>query len=221
MVRVCVNDLEKNIGDFDALMAKSGIFKARTKNVGVYSLDEAIEWGVTGPNLRSCGLEWDFRKKRPYSGYEDYEFDIPTAPDGDSYSRCVVRMQEMRQSIRIIRQVIKKIEPGDYIADHPLAIPGRKAASMEDIESLIHHFLGVSWGLGYPVGAAHACIEAPKGNNGYFVVSDGSTMPYRLRIRTPSFNHIQTLPLLSRGHQVADMLTIIGSLDYVLADIDR
>ncbi len=221
MVSIFANDLEKNMGDFDALMAQNSIFRKRTQGVGAYTLDEAIEWGVTGPNLRSCGFEWDFRKKRPYSGYEDYEFNIPTATGGDSYARCVVRMEEMRQSLRIIRQVIQRIEPGDYIADHPLAIPGAKARRLEDIESLIHHFLGVSWGFGYPVGAAHASIEAPKGNNGYFVMSDGGTSPYRCRIRTPSFNHIQTLPLITRGHQVADLLTVIGSLDFVLADIDR
>lgn len=221
MVATFCKEFEKNIGDFDALMAKNRIFQARTQGVGVYNVDDAIAWGVTGPNLRACGLEWDFRKKRPYSGYDDYEFDIPTATSGDSHARCVVRMEEMRQSLRIIRQVMERIEPGPYIADHPLAIPGNKARTLADIESLIHHFLGVSWGFGYPEGAAHAAIEAPKGYNSYFVMSDGGTTPYRVRIRTPSFNHIQTLPLLSRGHQVADLLAIIGSLDYVLADIDR
>ncbi len=221
MVTTICDDIEKNIGDFEVLMSKSGIFKARTQGVGAYTLDQAIEWGVTGPNLRACGMEWDFRKKRPYSGYDQYDFDVPTATNGDSYDRCVVRIEEIHQSIRIVRQIINHIEGGDYIADHPLAIPGQKARTMEDIEALIHHFLGVSWGFGYPEGGAHASIEAPKGNNGYFIVSDGGTMPYRLRIRTPSFNHMQTLPMLSQGHQIADLLTVIGSLDYVLADIDR
>ncbi len=221
MVKTFAEQLQKNIDDFVTLMPKSGIFKARTQGVGVYTLQEAIEWGVTGPNLRSCGLDWDFRKKRPYSGYDEYDFDIPTATAGDSYARCTVRIEEVRQSLRIIDQVMNRIEPGDYIADHPLAVPGKKAETMEDIESLIHHFLGVSWGFSYPIGGAHASIEAPKGNNGYFIVSDGGTTPYRLRIRTPSFNHLQTLPMLVRGHQVADLLTVLGSLDYVLADIDR
>jgi NADH-quinone oxidoreductase subunit C/D len=220
MASFCDN-FEKSIGDFEALMSHNSLFKARTKDIGAYSLEDAIAWGVTGPNLRSCGMDWDFRKKRPYSGYEEYDFDVPLATQGDSYDRCVVRIQEMVQSVRIIRQVMEKIEPGDTIADHPLAIPGKKARTMEDIESLIHHFLGVSWGFGMPEGGAHASIEAPKGNNGYFVLSDGGTFPYRMRIRAPSFAHMQTLPLLSVGHQVADLLAIIGSLDYVLADIDR
>ncbi len=221
MIPQFLDQFEKNIPDYEALLNKNGLFRRRTEGIGVYALEEAIKWGVTGPNLRSCGMDWDFRKKRPYSGYENYDFDIPTATGGDCYARCVVRIEEMRQSVRIIRQVLKQIEPGDIIADHPLAIPGQKARTMKDIESLIHHFLGVSWGFGLETGGAHASIEAPKGNNGYFVVSDGSSIPYRLRIRAPSFAHMQTLPLISRGHQIADLLAIIGSLDYVLADIDR
>ena len=221
MLRTFCKDFVRNLKDSEALMSKNRLFRARTEGIGAYTLDEAIAWGVTGPNLRSCGMEWDFRKKRPYSGYEEYDFDIPTAKSGDSYGRCVVRIEEMRQSLRIIEQVMARIDDGPYIAEHKLAIPGTKARTMEDIESLIHHFLGVSWGFGYPVGAAFASVEAPKGNNGYFVVSDGGVMPYRLRIRTPSFNHMQTLPMLSRGHQVADLLAILGSLDFVLADLDR
>lgn len=221
MITQFLNLFEKRIADYDALLAKNSLFRARTEGIGAYTLEEAIEWGVTGPNLRSCGMEWDFRKKRPYSGYEQYEFEIPTATTGDCYARCVVRVEEMRQSARIIRQVTGQLEEGDIMADHPLAIPGPKGRTMKDIESLIHHFLGVSWGFGMPAGGAHAAIEAPKGNNGYFVLSDGGAMPYRVRIRTPSFAHMQTLPLISRGHQIADLLAIIGSLDYVLADIDR
>lgn len=221
MIREFCDPFEGRLKDYEALLAKNDIFRIRTQDIGSYTLQEAIEWGVTGPNLRSCGMEWDFRKKRPYSGYEEYDFAIPTATGGDCYARCLVRIEEMRQSVKIIRQVMEKIEAGEYIADHPLAIPGKKARTMQDIESLIHHFLGVSWGFGLAAGAALASIEAPKGNNGYFVVSDGGTMPYRVRIRTPSFAHMQTLPLISRGHQLADLLAIIGSLDYVLADIDR
>lgn len=221
MIRQFCDQFEARLADYDTLLAKNALFRLRTEGIGAYSLDEAIEWGVTGPNLRSCGMDWDFRKRRPYSGYEEYDFDIPTAEGGDCFARTGVRVEEMRQSLRIIRQGMDKIEPGKYIADHPLAIPGQKARTMKDIEALIHHFLGVSWGFGMEVGAAHASIEAPKGNNGYFVVSDGSAMPYRVRIRTPSFAHMQTLPVISRGHQIADLLAIIGSLDYVLADIDR
>ena len=149
------------------------------------TVDEAIEWSVTGPMLRAAGLEWDFRKKQPYSGYENFEFDIPTATHGDCYDRAVVHIEEMRQSLRIIEQCVKNMPEGPYKSDHPLAIPPRKERTMHDIETLITHFLGVSWGPVVPPGEALGAIEATKGNNGYYLVSDGSTVSYRTRIRAP------------------------------------
>ena len=148
---------------------------------------EAIDWGVTGPGLRACGFEWDFRKKRPYSGYEQFEFDVPTGTHGDCYDRAAVRVEEMRQSLRIIEQCLENMPDGPYKSDHPLATPPRKDHTMHDIETLITHFLGVSWGPVIPPGEALGAIEATKGNNGYYLVSDGSTVSYRTRIRTPSF----------------------------------
>ncbi len=208
--------------EYDKTIMRNRIFKARTVGVGAYSLDEAIEWGVTGPNLRACGFEWDFRKKQPYSGYENYQFDIPTATHGDCYDRAVVRVEEMRQSLRIIEQCVKNMPEGPYKSLEPLSAPPvKEPGTMHDIETLITHFLGVSWGPVMPPGEALGAIEATKGNNGYYLVSDGSTVSYRTRIRAPSFNHMQTLPNLCRGLLVSDLLAILGSIDFVLADIDR
>jgi NADH-quinone oxidoreductase subunit C/D len=209
------------LNDYDKLVMQNGILKARTKGIGSYSLEEAIDWGVTGPGLRACGFEWDFRKKRPYSGYDQFEFDIPTATHGDSYDRAVVRVAEMRQSVRIIDQCLKNMPPGPYKSDHPLTTPPLKEHTMHDIETLINHFLSVSWGPVIPPGEAFSEIEATKGNNGYYLVSDGNTVSYRTRIRVPSFPHLQMVPLISRGLMVADLLAILGSIDFVLADVDR
>ncbi len=213
--------MPKRLDEYDEMVMQNKIFQARTKGVGSYTLDDAIEWGVTGPGLRACGFEWDFRKKRPYSGYEQFEFDIPIATHGDCYDRGVVRVEEMRQSLRIIDQCLRNMPPGPYKSDHPLATPPRKEHTMYDIETLIDHFLNVSWGPVIPPGEAFAGIEATKGNNGYYLISDGGSESYRTRIRTPSFPHIQMLPFISRGMMVPDLLATLGSIDFVLADIDR
>ena len=213
--------LRPRMREYDALVMRNRIFKLRTQGVGACTLDEAIEWGATGPVLRACGFEWDFRKKRPYSGYDQFEFDIPTGRNGDCYDRAVVHVEEIRQSLRIVEQCVKQMPAGPYKSSHPLATPPLKERTMHDIETLITHFLGVSWGPVIPAGEAHVGIEATKGNNGYYLTSDGNTMPYRVRIRTPSFAHMQMVPLLSRGRMIPDLLAILGSLDYVLADVDR
>lgn len=221
LVQEFLDYMPSRIDEYDELVMQNRIFQARTMGVGQYSLEEAIEWGVTGPGLRACGLEWDFRKKRPYSGYEQFEFEIPMADNGDSYDRAAVRVEEMRQSLRIIQQCLDNMPPGPYKADHPLTTPPRKGGTMQDIETLIAHFLSVSWGPVIPAGEAFAGIEASKGNNGYYLVSDGGTESYRTRIRAPSFPHIQMVPYISRGLSVQDLLAILGSVDFVLADVDR
>lgn len=221
LIRDFLNYQPQRLKEYDRIVMQNSIFKGRTKGIGSYSLDEAIEWGVTGPGLRACGFEWDFRKKRPYSGYDQFEFDIPTAQNGDCYDRAVVRIEEIRQSLRIIGQCLKNMPPGPYKSYNPLATPPLKEKTMHDIETLIAHFLGVSWGPVIPAGESFFGIEATKGNNGYYLVSDGSTIPYRVRIRTPSFPHLQMIPMISRGFMVPDLLAILGSIDYVLADVDR
>ncbi len=221
LVRDFVEYFPPRLAEYDEVIMQNRIFKARTQGIGAYTREDAIEWGVTGPGLRACGFAWDFRKLRPYSGYDQFEFDIPTADKGDCYGRAVVRVEEMRQSLRIIRQCLGHMPAGSYKADHPLATPPRKERTMHDIETLINHFLSVSWGPVIPPGEAFVGIEATKGNNGYYLVSDGGTMAYRVRIRTPSFPHMQMLPVITRGLMVPDLLAILGSIDYVLADTDR
>jgi NADH-quinone oxidoreductase subunit C/D len=213
--------LPARLDEYDRIVMHNYLFKKRTKGVGGCTVQEAIEWGMTGPNLRACGLEWDFRKKQPYACYDQLEFDIPTGSTGDCYDRAIVHIEEMRQSLRIIQQCVDNMPGGLCNAEHPLTTPPPKAHTMHDIETLIHHFLGVSWGPVIPAGEAMVPIEGTKGLYGYYLTSDGGTGSYRTRIRTPSFAHMQMLPLLCCGLLIADLLAILGSLDYVLADIDR
>ncbi|PSL46133.1 NADH-quinone oxidoreductase subunit C/D [Chitinophaga niastensis] len=221
LVKNFISYFPRQLKEYDNMVMKNYLFKARTKGIGVYTLEEAIDWGVTGPGLRACGMEWDMRKKRPYGGYENFAFEIPVAHNGDCYDRAVVRVEEMRQSLRIIEQCLAYMPAGDYKSHHPLATPPVKAHTMKDIETLIHHFLNVSWGPVIPAGEAMSCTEATKGWNSYYLISDGNTAAYRVRVRTPSFPHMQMIPLISRGYTVADLLSILGGMDYVLADIDR
>jgi NADH-quinone oxidoreductase subunit C/D len=221
LVRDFIDYLPSRLDEYERIALGNSILKARTRDVGSYTVEEAIEWGVTGPGLRACGFEWDFRKARPYSGYEQFEFDIPTGQRGDCYDRCAVRAEEIRQSLRIIEQCLDNMPPGSYKADHPLTTPPLKRQSLRDIETLIDHFLGVSWGPVIPAGEAFMGVEATKGSNGYYLISDGSTMAYRVRIRTPSFPHLQMIPLISRGLMISDLIAILGSIDFVMADVDR
>ncbi|MFA9460878.1 NADH-quinone oxidoreductase subunit C/D [Thiohalorhabdus methylotrophus] len=221
LVRELLDYMPARLDEYDKLVLGNRTVKARTVGVGILSAEEAIDWGVTGPNLRASGVEWDFRKQRPYSGYERFEFDIPTAENGDSYDRCVVRVEEMRQSLRIIQQCVDNMPEGAHKAHHPLTTPPPKDRALHDIESLISHFLGVSWGPVMPAGEVEVPIEGTKGAYSYYLTSDGGTASYRTRIRTPSFPHLQVLPELCRNHLVADLIAILGSIDFVMADVDR
>lgn len=221
LIKGFVNYFPKRLKEFENIVIKNSIFKARTVGIGVYTAKEAIEWGITGSGLRATGYNWDYRKKRPYSGIENFDFEIPLGKNGDCYDRAVVRMEEMRQSLRIIQQCINNMPEGHYKSDHPLAIPPRKEKTMTDIETLITHFVGVSWGPVIPAGEAIVPVEAAKGSNGYYLISDGSTSSYRSRIRTPSFPHMQMLPFISKGYTIPDLLAILGAMDFVLADLDR
>lgn len=221
LVRDFLDYLPSRLHEYDRIALGNSILKGRSRDVGSYTVDEAIEWGVTGPGLRACGFEWDFRKARPYSGYDQFEFDIPTGQRGDCYDRCAVRVEEIRQSLRIIEQCLNHMPAGSHKADHPLTTPPLKKHTLQDIETLISHFLSVSWGPVIPPGEAFMGIEATKGSNGYYLISDGSTMAYRVRIRTPSFPHLQMIPLISRGLMIPDLIAILGSIDFVMADVDR
>lgn len=221
IINELLNYLPARLNEYDTLVMKNKFFKDRTKGIGIYNTTEAIEWGVTGPGLRATGLEWDLRRNRSYGGYDQFEFEIPVASNGDCYDRALIRIEEMRQSLRIIRQCVDNMPQGNYKSDSSIATPPRKENTMYDIETLIHHFVHVSWGPVIPPGEAYSGIESSKGLYGYYLVSNGSTSSYRTRIRTPSFPHMQMVPFISKGYTVADLFSILGSVDFVLADIDR
>ena len=221
MVRDFLDYMPKRLDEYERLTMQNGILKRRSIGIGAYDTAEALDWGITGAGLRATGMEWDLRKVRPYGGYDQFEFDVPTAQNGDSYDRTVVRVEEIRQSLRIIRQCLDNMPAGPYKADHPQATPPPKERTMQDIETLIQHFLNVSWGPVVPAGECTTMVEATKGLNGYYLTSDGGGMSYRTRIRTPSFAHLQMIPLISSGFMIADLITIIASIDFVMADVDR
>ena len=221
MVRDFVDYMPARVDHYDKMATQNGILKRRTIGVGQYNSAEAVEWGITGPGMRATGLDWDLRKQRPYGGYDQFDFEVPLAANGDCYDRCVVRVEEIRQSLRIIRQCLDNMPAGPYKADHPQTTPPPKERTMQDIETLIQHFLNVSWGPVVPPSECSTMIEATKGWNSYYLTSDGGTMSYRTRIRTPSFPHLQMIPLISRGFMIADLIAIIASIDFVMADVDR
>lgn len=221
LVREFVEWLPRRLDEYEKAALKNGILRARTIDVAQYNAEEAVEWGVTGPGLRATGVNYDLRKVRPYSGYENFEFDVPLGSKGDAYDRAVVRVEEMRQSVRIIKQCLENMPAGPYKADHPLTCPPPRERMLQDIETLITHFLDVSWGPVIPPGESSQLIEATKGINSYYCVSDGSTTSYRTRIRTPSFPHLQMIPYIIKGSMIADMIMLLASIDFVMADVDR
>ncbi|MFV1941128.1 NADH-quinone oxidoreductase subunit C/D [Pseudomonas luteola] len=221
LVQEFVDWLPKRLDEYEKSAIRNSILKGRTVGVAHYNTEEALRWGVTGPNLRATGLNFDMRKARPYSGYQNFEFEVPIAHNGDAYDRCLVRIEEMRQSLRIIDQCLKNMPEGPFKADHPLTTPPPKERTLQHIETLITHFLQVSWGPVMPANESMQIIEATKGLNSYYLTSDGSTMSYRTRIRTPSFPHLQQIPSVIRGSMVADLIAYLGSIDFVMADVDR
>jgi NADH-quinone oxidoreductase subunit B/C/D len=211
----------ERLREYETLTTRNPIFRARTVGIGRISLEEAIDWGISGPNLRACGLAWDLRKQMPYSGYENFTFEIPTATAGDCYARYQVRLEEMRQSLGIIAQAAALMPAGRHVSDDYRYVIPRRADMLHDIESLIHHFVNVTRGPRIPRGEAYAACEIPRGEQGYYVVSDGLGYPYRLHIRSPGFANVQVMPQLAVGASIADLIAVIGSLDYILPDIDR
>ncbi len=216
-------EFPKRIDEYETLIDKNRIWLQRTKGIGVISAEEAVNWGLTGAMLRGSGIPYDIRKFEPYDAYDKVEFEVPTETEGDVYARYRVRMRELRQANRIIRQCIEQLPRGPIIApDAPKFTLPPKDKVMKDMESLIHHFVLITKGpLTAPEGEVYAATEVPKGELGFYFVSDGSGRPYRMRLRAPSFVHASVLPRLSEGHMVADVIANIGTIDIVLGECDR
>ena len=221
LVRDFVEFMPKRLDDYEKMTMQNSILKQRSVDIGVYTKQEALDWGITGPGMRATGIDFDMRRDRPYGGYEQFDFEVPVFHNGDVYDRARVRVEEIRQSLRIIEQCLDNMPAGPYKSEHRLTTPPPKEKTMYDIETLIHHFLNVSWGPVIPAGECSVAVEATKGMNMYYLTSDGSTGSYRTRIRTPSFPHLQQIPLISRGLLIADLIAILASIDFVMADVDR
>ena len=211
----------RDLDEYETLLTKNKIWVERTQGVGVLSIEDAIDLGTTGPNLRASGLEWDLRKARPYSGYEQFEFDVPIGTVGDVYDRYLVRIEEMRQSVKICNQVIKTMPGGPVNVDDPKLVLPPKEKVLTKMEELIHQFIIVTEGFEAPKGEVYHGIESPKGELGFYVVSDGGASPHRMKIRSPSFVNLMALPPLAEGSLISDVVAIIASLDPVMGEVDR
>ncbi|MDA2919785.1 NADH dehydrogenase (quinone) subunit D [Desulfobacterota bacterium AH_259_B03_O07] len=220
-VRSFLKAFPKTLNEVDRLLTRNKIWIQRTKGVAYISSDDAIDLGLTGPALRGSGVPYDVRKAMPYLGYENYDFEIPVATDGDAYSRYLCRLEEMRQSLKIIEQAISNLPDGPFIADLPEVVLPPKDLVYSRMESLIRHFVIVYEGFKTPPGEVFHSVENPKGELGYYIVSDGSGKPYRLRVRGPSFVNLQALPRMVEGRLLADVIAAIGSIDIVLGEVDR
>ena len=213
----------KLVDEYETLLTDNRIWKQRTVGIGVVSPERAQALGFTGPMLRGSGVEWDLRKKQPYAAYDALEFAIPVGINGDCYDRYLVRMEEMRQSNRIIRQCIDwlRVHPGPVMIDDHKVAPPKRVGMKDDMEALIHHFKLFTEGYCPPVGEVYAAVEAPKGEFGCYIISDGANKPYRLKVRAPGFPHLAALDEMARGHMLADVVAIIGTMDIVFGEIDR
>jgi len=220
-VRSFVTSFPDRLAEYEALLTANPIWIQRTKGVGVIKPEDAVDLGMSGPNLRACGVPWDIRKSHPYSGYEQYSFEISRGTHGDVYDRYLCRVFEMRQSIAIVRQALERLPDGPIAVQDPKVTPPPKPMVKKSMEALIHHFLLWSEGFRTPVGEVYQSIESPKGEFGVYLVSDGSNIPYRVHFRAPSFVNLQALPRMAEGRLVADVVAIIGSIDIVLGEVDR
>lgn len=220
-VRNFLKIFPKTLNEVDSLLTRNKIWIERTKGVAAISAEDAIELGLTGPALRGSGIPYDVRKAMPYLDYDKYDFEVPVANEGDAYARYLCRIEEMRQSLRIIEQAINNLPDGPYVADLPEIVLPEKQKVYTQMESLIRHFVLVYNGFKTPVGEVYHAVENPKGELGYYIVSDGSSKPYRIHVRGPSFINLQALPLMTEGRLVADVIAAIGSIDIVLGEIDR
>ena len=215
------NEYPNMIDELEGLLTDNRIFKQRTVDVGIVSAEQANDWAFSGPNLRASGVAWDLRKSQPYDVYEKMDFDIPIGKNGDCYDRYLIRMYEMRESLKIIHQCVKEIPPGPISTDNNKVTPPSREEMKHSMEALIHHFKLYTEGYHVPEGETYTAVEAPKGEFGVFLVSDGTNKPYRCKIRAPGFAHLQALDMMSSGHMLADVVANIGSIDVVFGEIDR
>jgi NADH-quinone oxidoreductase subunit D len=220
-LKAWVDGFPKEIDEWERLLTHNKIWVERTKEVGVLKLEDAIDLGVTGPNLRASGKNWDLRKAEPYSGYDDLDFEVAVGTVGDVYDRYLVRLEEMRQAAILLQQVIEKMPGGPILCDDPKVVLPDKKNVLTSMEELIHQFIIVTESFDAPVGEVYHAIEAPKGELGFYVKSEGGGSPYRLKIRSPSFVNLQALPKITEGQMVSDVVAIIASLDPVMGEVDR
>lgn len=212
---------EEKIDNLENLLNDNRIFKQRLVDIGVVSLQQALDWGFSGPMLRGSGVAWDLRKNQPYEIYNELDFDIPIGKNGDSYDRYLIRVQEMRESLKIVKQCIDKMPDGEVFCNDPKIAPPSKDNMKQSMESLIAHFKLFTEGYKVPAGEVYSAVEAPKGEFGVYLIADGTSRPYRCRLRAPGFAHLQGLEFMTKGHMLADVVTIISTQDIVFGEIDR
>ena len=226
-----LNDLDEwcdqfpqKLDDIETLITENGSFKQRNVDIGVVTADQAFDWGFTGVMVRGSGVAWDLRKSQPYETYAEYDFDIPVGKNGDCWDRYLCRVEEMRQSLSIMKQAIAKIReegPGPVLTTDGKVAPPRRGDMKQSMEALIHHFKLYTEGFHVPAGEVYVAVEAPKGEFGVYLISDGTNKPYRCKIRAPGYPHLQAMDWINRGHMLADVSAILGSLDIVFGEIDR
>jgi NADH-quinone oxidoreductase subunit D len=216
-----LKDFPTTLDETDKLLTRNKIFIGRNRDIGVLAKEDAIDFGATGPNLRGSGVEWDIRKAHPYGSYEEFDFDVPVGTVGDCFDRYLVRMEEMRQSVRILQQAADSMPDGPWNSPDAKILLPEKKATLTKMEELIHHFINVTEGINAPPGEVYFSAENPKGELGFYIVSRGGGAPHRLKIRAPSFVNLQLVPLISKGHMMSDMVAILGSLDFVMGECDR
>jgi NADH-quinone oxidoreductase subunit D len=220
-IRTFAEEMPRHIDTYEGLLTGNKIWQKRVQGVGVISAEDAIDLGVSGPSLRGSGVDWDLRRDNPYSGYENYDFEVSVQEGGDTWARYLVRLKEMRESCKIVRQALDRLKPGPILADAPkICLPPKKDV-VNTIEGLIHHFKIISEGFKPEAGEIYQSVENPKGEVGFYIVSDGSAKPYRMKIRPASFINLQALPKMCEGSLIADVVAVIGTLDIVLGEIDR
>jgi NADH-quinone oxidoreductase subunit D len=216
-----INGFPSKIDEYESLLTENRIWKGRTQGVGFMSLEDMLDLGVTGPMIRAAGLKWDNRKDNPHSSYHEFDFEVPTRTENDVYARYLVRVEEMRQSTRIVRQAVEGMPSGPWHADAPhVVLPDREKMKTQ-MESLIYHFKIVTEGYRVPEGEVYQVVESPRGELGYYIVSDGTSKPYRVHVHGPSFGNLQAIPIMGKGAMISDLIASMGSMDFVLGDTDR